>query len=488
MKSSNRLILGSVMLTVGVSLLVFGFLLYIDTSGLNVLLYEANRHLFIFYYVLARILIIWGIALISAAVVLYLIVAIHKEFKSRKPMVMAVSVLLVGLSLSGFFVYAVFPPPVHSKVEIKPSDQYTEVGSQRSIVYNLSLYSNYRSVGYFNVSLNGDNVFDQSLGFTGYDNATYTVPSSTFSSPGNYTVSVSVVHGSSKKVSRSWIDVKPQSPMDVYISGPIDVTDGYTGNYSAHITGGYSPYRILWYISGQNSHRLSGDSISFTFGDYYYGYSIEALVTDAYGMENSSTIYAYIAPNLTASFSAEYTQLDQYMTDVFNSSTYSGFEQTGVGPYSYYWYENGNLFSTSENSTYQFQSAGTYNISLNVKDSENQVSMYSEDIKVNPQFGLWSYGPFPSQITGSESVNFWYNVTGGTWFQNVSGFGHYEVTFYVDGNGYIPDNSFFSGNIGHYEFALSSYVLNNGGNSFEVMAQDGVGQESDFSITVYYSS
>ena len=104
MKSSNRLILGSVMLIVGVSLLVFGFLLYIDTSGLNVLLYDANRHLFIFYYVLARILIIWGIALISAAVVLYLIVAIHKEFKSRKPMVMAVSVLLVGLSLSGFFV------------------------------------------------------------------------------------------------------------------------------------------------------------------------------------------------------------------------------------------------------------------------------------------------------------------------------------------------------------------------------------------------
>lgn len=488
MSPKRKLILGSILLIRGIVSLVYGLLIYISLAGVNAILFFNQEHLYIFYYVFSRVLLVWGVALIVSGILIFLLVSIHKEFRSKKPMAAAIVTMVVGLALSGLFIYAVYPPPLNASIEMRPSAQFTEVGSDRSIVYNLSLYSNYYSLGYFNISLGGKNVFNQSFEFKGYGNTSYTVPSSTFSSPGNYSVLTTVAHGSSKKIFVSWTDVKPYLPMHVYVSGPTEATDGYTGNYSVQISGGYAPYQIRWYVYGQHMHELLGQHISFAFGDYYWGYKVEAIVSGAYGAQNTSSLYVYVVSNLSASFTAEYTQLDQYMTDVFNSSIYSGLEQTGVGPYSYSWYENGNLFSTSENSSYQFKSPGIYNISLSVKDSEGQISTSSQDVHVNPRFTLWSYGPFVEQITGSETVDFWYNVTGGTWLENVSGYGHYSVTFYVDGVGYYSDNSFFSNDIGHYEFTLSSSVLNSGSNTFEVIAEDGVGQTSTFSIEISYSS
>ncbi len=282
--------------------------------------------------------------------------------------------------------------------------------------------------------------------------------------------------------------MKPYIPMKVTITGPYEATDGYTGIFHASVSGGYGPYAIRWDISGEHSHIFSGSTVSFTFGNYDFGYSIEAWAIDAYGAVNSSSMTTYIVQNLTPSFTAEYQQLDSGMTDVFNGTTYSGFDQTGVGPYYYSWYENGNLFATGENSSYQFDTPGTYNITLIVKDSENITASYSQNIKVNPRLTLWSYGPLVTSISGSQTVDFWYNVTGGTWIENVSGFGHYYVVFYVNGNGYIPYNSFFSNNIGHYEFQLSSYVLSPGTNSFEAYVQDGVDQTSILNLQIYYSS
>ena len=72
--------------------------------------------------------------------------------------------------------------------------------------------------------------------------------------------------------------------------------------------------------------------------------------------------------------------------------------------------------------------------------------------------------------------------------QNVSGYGHYSATFYVNGGYYVADNSFFSDDIGHYEFTLSSYVLNTGENSLKVVVTDGVGQTSVLSIEIDYSN
>ena len=490
MKYRGKIIVGTILLIIGVLSLVFGFLIYINISGVNVLLYINSVHSFVFNYILSRVFIIWGVALIVSGISVIMLGALKKEFRSKKPLAIAIAVLIIGLAISGLFVYVSIPPSLDAKAELSANSQYTQANSSKAIVYNVSAYSNYHSMEYFNVSLNGKLVFNQSQEFKGYQNSSYCIPPDTFPSPGNYTVSTTITHGDSKKIFKSWIDVKPYSPMSISIVGPKEVTDGYTGNYSVHVTGGYGPYQVLWSIAGEHTHHMSGNTISFTFGDSYFGYNVQACVFDKYGAENTSSITVYLASNLSASFSCEYPQLDQYMTDTFNGSIFSDFSTSGVGPYSYYWYEDGNLFSSSENSTYTFQTPGIYNISLEVKDSENQTSEYSKNIQVNPRFTLISYypNPPPYDISGSQSVDFWYNVTGGTWLQNVSGYGHYSAIFYVNGGYYVSDYSFFSDDIGHYEFTLSSYVLNSGENSFKVVVTDGVGQTSVLSIEIDYSN
>ena len=489
MDYKSKIILGTIFLILGIFSLVIGILMYIDTSGLNALFID-SLHLYVFEYLLARLLIIWGLALISAAIVLFVMAALKKEFKSKKPMVIAIAILIIGLLFTGAMVYEGMPPSFNAKADLSQNAQYTQVGSNKNIIYNVSSYSDYQSTEYFNVSLNGTLVFNQSISFRGYENTSFCIPSSTFSDPGNYTVTNTISHGTAQRTYKSWINVKPDSPMHLYISGPSEATEGYTGNYSVHVTGGYGPYQVLWNIAGENTHHISGNTTSFTFGDYQYGYTVEACVFDKYGAENTSSITVYLASNLSSSFSCSYPQLDQCMTDTFNGSIFSDFANTGVGPYSYSWYEDGTLFSSSENSTYKFLTPGIYNISLEVKDSENQTSEYSKNIQVNPLFGLWSYypNPPPYDISGSQCVDFWYNVTGGTWLQNVSGYGHYSATFYVNGGYYVADNSFFSDDIGHYEFTLSSYVLNSGENSFKVVVTDGVGQTSVLSIEIDYSN
>ena len=488
MKSRGKFILGSILLILGVLSLVFGFLIYINISGFNVLLYVGDEHAFVFDYIFARVLLAWGVALIASGIILILLGALQKEFRSRKPMAAAVAVLVVAMAVTGVFIYAALPPSVQVHADISESTQYTQVGSEKPVYYNVSSYSNYHSTEYFNVSLHGKLLFNQSFEFKGYKNTSLCIPPGTFSTSGNYTLSTTIVHGSVKKSFNSWVDVKACSPMSITITGPSEVTDGYTGNYSAHVTGGYGPYSIKWDIYGEHSHVLTGNDISFTFGDYYYGYTVKACAIDEYGAVNSTYMTSYLTSNLSASYTDKYSQLDQYMTDTFNASTYSGFEETGVGPYSFSWYENGNLFSTNENSTFQFNSPGIYNISLKVKDSQDQSSLYSQNIKVNPRLTLWNYSTLPYQISGSECNNFWYNVTGGTWLENVSGFSHYQVTFYINGQGYVSDNSFFSNDIGHYEFSLSEYDLNVGSNTFKVVVQDGVGQTSILNILVYYNN
>lgn len=488
MNYKNKIILGTILLILGIFSLVFGILLYTDTT--DGLLFVYSLHLLVFEFVLARLLIGWGLGFISTAIVLFVMGALKTEFKSRKPMAIALAILIIAVLFSGFLIYAAIPPPLEAKAALDVNSQYTEVGTEKPVIYNVSAYSNYHSCEYFNVSLKGKNVYNESELFSGYFNTSYNIPPSTFSSPGNYSVATTITHGSSKKVFTSWIDVKAYSPMKISITGPNEITDGYTATYSAQVSGGYGPDVVHWCISGEHGHKLTGDNVSFTFGDYYYGYNIQACVFDKYGEENTTSMTAYLVSNLSASYSCSYPQLDQYMTDTFNASTYSGFQESGVGPYTYSWYDNGNLFSTSENTTYTFQNAGMHNITLEVKDVEGQTSNYSQNIKVNPRFGLWSYYPTPppSQVTGSQCVDFWYNVTGGTWYQNVSGSGHYDATFYVNGEGYYPDNSFYSNGIGHYEFTLSSYDLNAGENSFKVVVQDGVGQTSVLSIDIEYSS
>ncbi len=488
MRNKTKLIFGSILLILGIVSLVFGLLLYIDTSGLNVLIYIYHEHEFELAYVLSRILIAWGVALLSSGIIFVLMGAIQSEFKSKKPMAAALSVLVVGLAVTGLFIDVVLPPPVHVNAKIDETSQYTQVGSQRPLIYNVSSYSNYYSTEYFNISLGSKLVFYQSVNFTGYKNTSICIPPSTFSSPGNYSVTNTITHGSFNKEYSSWLDVKPYSPMKITITGPSEATYGYTGVFHASVVGGYGPYKIKWDISGEHNHIFTGSNISFTFGNYYYGYTVKACAIDAYDSVNCTYFNAYIVNNLTASYSTTYQQLDCGMTDVFNGSTYSGFEQTGVGPYYYSWYENGNLFATNENTSFQFNSPGVYNVSLVVRDSENQSSICYQDIQVNPRLTLWSYGPYITSISGNQQVNFWYNVTGGTWYQNVSGFGHYDVTFYINGAGFLPYNSFFSNDIGHYEFQLGSFDLSTGGNSFKAVAQDGVDQTSTFSMEVYYSS
>ena len=488
MKPERKFIFGTILIIMGIVLLVIGLIQYVGIYGINAIFYIHRIHDYVFNYVMSYVLIIWGSALLISGFVFILLGFMKKEFSSKKPLAVGVSVLIIAMGITGFFIYSAVPPSIHADVSISSPSHYAEVGSSNSTDYKSSVYSNYYATEYFNISLKGKLIYDLNNSFHGYYNTTYMIPGNILNSPGNYSILVSVVHGTKRYEKSSWFYVYPLANMNITINGPKIIEPGIAGSYSVSVSGGYGPYNVSWIVFGNSTHHFYGKTLSYIFGEPYYGYSIIASVRDKYGDIENKSIAISENPGLSSSFTSQYSQLDQYMNDVFNSSIYSGFSQTGVPPYHYFWYENGNLFSNSINASYVFQSSGIYNISLKIVDSDN-VSSYSHMyIKVNPKFTLASLGPDITTITGSQSSTFWYNVTGGTWYQNASGFGHYEITFYVNGNGYMASSSNFYNDIGHYSFTFNSFVLQTGANTIKIVAQDGVGQTSSSTFILYYQN
>lgn len=70
MSPKRKLILGSILLIGGIVSLVYGLLIYISLAGVNAILFFNQEHLYIFYYVFSRVLLVWGVALIVSGILI----------------------------------------------------------------------------------------------------------------------------------------------------------------------------------------------------------------------------------------------------------------------------------------------------------------------------------------------------------------------------------------------------------------------------------
>ncbi|MHB1708716.1 MAG: beta strand repeat-containing protein [Thermoplasmataceae archaeon] len=186
-----------------------------------------------------------------------------------------------------------------------------------------------------------------------------------------------------------------------YQSLDINVRDTFnaTGQY------GTSPYNYTWYINGAVAGY--GASLPYTFGSAG-SYSVKVILRDTDGNTASSslaiTAFGYPVPSILANR----TTVDQGMSISFLSGI-SG----GVGPYNYTWELGGAVIGYGSSIDYTFAAAGTYSVSLSVRDSFGNTGSVSVSITVNAPMSA-SISPLQSEIDSGQSDTFTSSLSGGT--------------------------------------------------------------------------
>ncbi|HLZ54622.1 MAG TPA: PKD domain-containing protein, partial [Verrucomicrobiae bacterium] len=262
-------------------------------------------------------------------------------------------------------------------------------------------------------------------------------PSHTFSSPGNFTVTLAVANNNNQTSSASqMISVTSTSAAPVlsltatqpnaYVSGQ------QPGTITFHRTGDTSQsYEVFWMFSGTASNGVDYGPLptnspfpagqadaTLTITPINHGQTSDETVTvtlapgSAYqvGSPSSGTVTIHgLQPGPTASFTASPTSGQAPLSVQFNDTS-SG------NPVSWNWNFGDGSTSTTQNPSHTFGSAGSFTVTLTVANSSNQTSSASQTITVtntttttltasftaNPNSGQ---APLPVQFTDTSSGN-----------------------------------------------------------------------------------
>ncbi len=284
MDKKYKVIFGSILLAIGVLLLVFGALIYVSTTGLNILQYKSamaavNARL------LSYVMLGWGSGLLIAGIIFLALSIMNFTFQSKKIVAVAMAVLLIGVGITAVFEVAAHPSAqssMHGKVEV--GNHYCEVGQCNSDYVNAKANSSYVGSYYLNVTGPSDSVLANgsvgSLVSAGPSNVSFN-----FKTPGNYTVTLSMISHGVKKAYSTWVYVYPK--LKASVSGKANINNEYGSQTVTYmpVISGYSPNNYTWSISSstftdaQNYSytNLYGKSMTVTYflnsGSFLYGYN-----------------------------------------------------------------------------------------------------------------------------------------------------------------------------------------------------------------------
>lgn len=186
--------------------------------------------------------------------------------------------------------------------------------------------------------------------------------------------------------SRTTVDAGESFSAKASISSDYGISNQYQFNFGDG-TGWTS-----WSSSNSASHTYSSQGT----------YTITVNVKDSSGSEGSASMTEHVSPALSASptFSPGYTDTGQNVQFTANPSGGSG-----SGYVSWYWYINGNQFSTSENPTTSFSSSYTSGATITMKFSDSNGMTVTETATTSSNSNnlLYIYNPPTASIKSSSN-------------------------------------------------------------------------------------
>ena len=149
----------------------------------------------------------------------------------------------------------------------------------------------------------------------------------------------------------------------------VNMTLGGTQQFNSTVSGGLVPYAYQWYyLNGTTIAGATASSLTFK-ANATGTFNIYLNVTDNVGYKTQSNTATINVPSQPSTIiSPNSVNMTVGSSNQFTSSTIGG-----LIPYSYQWYQNNSaiLGATSANLMFNATSAGTYNIYLNVTDSNH---------------------------------------------------------------------------------------------------------------------
>ncbi|MEM0270911.1 MAG: PKD domain-containing protein [Sulfolobales archaeon] len=180
-----------------------------------------------------------------------------------------------------------------------------------------------------------------------------------WNSPGSYTISVSVKDACNQTGNASFtIQVLSKESLSVQISGPTSVCKNQDYTYTASVSGGKSPYSYSW--TGAKSTNGSSAVYSFTSSG-----QVSVTVTDSSSppLSVTQTLGVSVSELTSVSISGPSTG------NINQTLTFQAITNGGTSPFTYTWGGSGLVSANGSTATYKWSSAGTYTVSLTVRDS-----------------------------------------------------------------------------------------------------------------------
>ncbi|MGC8618675.1 MAG: immunoglobulin domain-containing protein [Thermoplasmata archaeon] len=279
-----------------------------------------------------------------------------------------------------------------------PYSNYSAGLNQVFTFYNLNPNTNY----WVYVQVEQGNIFGNS-----WPSVTPTIQVTTAVDP-----QLSYTSVTETTVSLSWIDYNVYSNLTSFQSYTVQIMPP---------SGSWSTLTTIT-TESDTTYTVSGLSPGNTYYFRMYDTIVVSGVAGSFSSYSNTISVATIAP-LSVSISAPTTSVNIGQNVLITSNV-----QGGVPPYSYQWYENGNLISgaTASSFTFSSNSAGTYTIYLKVTDSTG-ASQGSNDISitVNPTLSVLISSPTASIDVGS-SLQLTSQASGGV--------SPYTYQWYLNGN------------------------------------------------------
>ena len=207
------------------------------------------------------------------------------------------------------------------------------------------------------------------------------------------------------------------SPLSVNINEKYaGVDQGMSDTFSGQVNGGTPSYNYSWYL--QNTPIGYGITLTYLFGAIG-SYNLSLKVSDAFGMAYKQTVNIIVSADPSAIILAQ-----QNYTDVNLNYLARGSAQNGSGLYNFTWYVNGDFISYGFYFDYAFGTAGTYTLTLTVRDAYGVSSSTSETVYVhaNPSIKVYIANN-QTDVGVADAMNV--SISGGT--------SPYSIYWTVDG-------------------------------------------------------
>lgn len=310
MENKRKVILGASLLAIGIVLLVLGLIEYINTTGFNALTYP-NVHQYVTARAISLLGLGWGIGLLGTGIFIMVLGIINHKFTSKKPLAVAITILIIGLAFTGILGYIAIPPSAGIKASMAIESHYTEMCASSADFSNISIQSNYPGTYYLNststVLSSGDLGLLSQYSEVEYQNLSVDL-SDSFSTPGNHSLNLTVISHNSKKIYNSWVYVYPQ--ITASFTGPANVNDQngpVTATYVSSYTG-FTPDNYTWSVLNE----IFGDVQELSYNKYSRNLSIDFYQqSNSYNYGYNGTIY--ISLTVTTSYGDSYTYSPNFL-------------------------------------------------------------------------------------------------------------------------------------------------------------------------------